>query len=92
MEFRTEINYRSYQEIRITIMESRGLKVLTLATTLDGQVQVGARNASKITMLIHKIQARLWSHLEVVFLLKASKWWVAFSSLITDSQCPKLKV
>ena len=92
MESRTGISYRSYQEIRTIIVESRGHRVLTLVTILDGLVQDGAKNASKITMLVHKIQAKLWSRQEEVFLHKVSKWWVAFSSLITDSQCPKLKV
>ena len=50
MESRTGISYKSYQEIRTIIMESRGPKVLILAITLEGQVQVGAKNASKITM------------------------------------------
>ena len=59
MESKTGISYRSYQETRTVIMESRGRKALKLATILDDLVQGGARNASKITMLIHKIQARL---------------------------------
>ena len=50
MESRTGISYKSYQEIRAITMESRGHKVLILAITLEGQVQVGAKNASKITM------------------------------------------
>ena len=92
MESKTGISYRSYQETRTIIMESRGHKVLKLVTIFNDLVQVGARNASKITMLVHKIQARLWSHQEEVFLHKVSKWWVAFSSLITGNLCHKLKV
>ena len=92
MEYRTGISYRSYQETRTIIVESKGHKVLKLATIFNDLVQVGARNASKITMLVHKTQARLWSHQEEVFLHKVSKWWVAFSNLITDNLYHKLKV
>ena len=92
MESRTGISYKSYQGIRTITVGSRVHRVLTLVTILDGLVQDGARNASKITMSVHKIQAKLWSHQEEVFLHKVSKWWVAFSSLITDNLCHKLKV
>ena len=92
MESRTGISFRSYQEIRTIMVESKAHKVLTLVTILDGLVQDGAKSASKITMLVHKIQAKLWSHQEEVFLHRVSKWLVAFSSLITDSKCHKPKV
>ena len=67
-------------------MLNKCLKVLKLETILVDLVQAGARNDSKITMLIHRILAKLWFPREVGFQRKVNKWLVVFLSPTLDSK------